>query len=421
MMERREFLTVAGEVAAFGQLRIADFGLRIAAAGAPESPIRNPQSAIRNSAFQSPTLGPETYARRLERLRAELEAQKLDLFVVEPGTTFQYLAGYNPGRSERLILLLIPVSGVPALVCPSFEVERIKRSSVIEDVRGWEEHEDPWRLVRTAGQARKPPRRRGVAAVEPSTSYQTYLGLADRLDGWQFVNGGAVSERLRVIKQPEEIALIRRAIAATEAAIAATFAQLAVGMTERDVAQLLSREMAGRGSPGGGLVQFGPSSALPHGGPSTGKLERDTVVLIDAGSRVEGYTSDITRTIWFGDAPSTEFRRVFNLVHDAQTAAMQAGKPFVTRCQDLDRLARRVITDGGYGRFFTHRLGHGMGMDGHEVPYLVEGNETRLEPGMVFTIEPGIYQLDKFGVRIEDDCVMTDGGIEVMSHRPAKV
>jgi len=306
------------------------------------------------------------------------------------------------------------VSGVPALVCPSFEVERIRRSSVIEDVRGWEEHEDPWRLV-------KPPRRRGVAAVEPSTSYRTYLGLADRLDGWQFVNGGAVSERLRVIKQPEEIALIRRAIAATEAALAATFAQLAVGVTEREVAQLLSREMASRGSPGGGLVQFGPSSALPHGGPSTGTLGRDTVVLIDAGSRVEGYTSDITRTIWFGDTPSAEFRQIFNLVHDAQTAALQAGKPFVTRCQDLDRLARKVIADGGYGRFFTHRLGHGMGMDGHEVPYLVEGNETRLEPGMVFTIEPGIYQLNKFGVRIEDDCVMTDGGIEVLSHRPAKL
>ncbi|HEX9610916.1 MAG TPA: Xaa-Pro peptidase family protein [Gemmatimonadales bacterium] len=376
--------------------------------------FRIPHSAFRIAPTQAPTFGPEVYARRLERLQAELDAHKLDLFVVEPGTTFQYFAGYNPGRSERLILLLIPVSGVPALVCPSFEVERIRRSSVIEDVRGWEEHEDPWRLV-------KPPRRRGVAAVEPSTSYRTYLGLADRLDGWQFVNGGTVSERLRVIKQPEEIALIRRAIAATEAAIAATFAQLAVGVTEREVAQLLSREMAGRGSPGGGLVQFGPSTALPHGGPSAGTLARDTVVLIDAGSRVAGYTSDITRTIWFGDTPSTEFRRVFNLVHDAQTAAMQAGKPFVTRCQDLDRLARKVIADGGYGRFFTHRLGHGMGMDGHEVPYLVEGNETRLEPGMVFTIEPGIYQLNKFGVRIEDDCVMTDGGIEVLSHRPAKL
>jgi Xaa-Pro dipeptidase len=179
--------------------------------------------------------------------------------------------------------------------------------------------------------------------------------------------------------------------------------------------------MSSRGSPGGGLVQFGPSSALPHGGPSAGQLARETVVLIDAGSRVEGYTSDITRTIWFGDAPSEEFKKVYNLVHDAQTAAIETGKPFTTQCQELDRAARKVITNGGYGQYFTHRLGHGMGMDGHEPPYMVEGNETRIEPGMVFTDEPGIYQLNKFGVRIEDDCLMTESGIEVLSHRASKL
>ena len=145
------------------------------------------------------------------------------------------------------------------------------------------------------------------------------------------------------------------------------------------------------------------------------------VVLIDAGSPVEGYASDITRTIWWGDTPSEEYKKIFNTVHDAQTAAMQFGKPFLTRCQEMDRTARKVIADAGYGQFFTHRLGHGMGMDGHEVPYLVEGNDTRLEPGMVFTVEPGIYQLGKFGVRIEDDCLMTETGLEVLSHRVAKL
>lgn len=401
-MERREFISVTGAALLVGR-----------AVGRPDGPTAR--------VAQAPSLGPETFARRIERLQAELKTRKLDLFVAEPGTNFQYLAGYNPGRSERLILLMIPVTGAPALICPSFEVERIKRNSAIAEVRGWEEQDNPWGLVKTAGREMKPARRNGVVALEPSTRYESYLHLEDRLGGWKFVNGDAVTERLRIIKSPEEIALIRRAIAATEAAIAATFAQLAVGMTERDVAQILSRDMASRGSPGGGLVQFGPSSALPHGGPSAGQLARATVVLIDAGSRIEGYTSDITRTIWFGDAPSDEFKKVYNLVHDAQSAAMQAGKPFTTQCQDLDRLARKTITDGGYGQYFTHRLGHGMGMDGHEVPYLVEGNETRLEPGMVFTIEPGIYQLGKFGVRIEDDCVMTENGIEVMSNRPAKL
>jgi Xaa-Pro dipeptidase len=414
-MERREFLAAAGLAGLGSTMRNVELGMRNdLAEPIPHSPFR-----IRHS--QSPSLGPEVFARRIERLQAELTSQKLDLFVTEPGTTFQYFARYNPGRSERLILLMVPVAGAPALICPSFEVERIRRNSVIADVRGWQEQEDPWKLVQEAGGRMKPARRTAVAAVEPGTSYQSFLRLDDSLDGWRFVNGAAVAERLRIVKAPEELALIRTAIAATEASIAATFAQLAVGMTERNVAQLLSREMASRGSPGGGLVQFGPSSALPHGGPSAGELQRNTVVLIDGGSRIEGYTSDITRTTWFGDAPSEEFKKVYNLVHDAQTAAMEAGRPFTTRCQDLDRLARKTITDAGYGQFFTHRLGHGMGMDGHEVPYLVEGNETRLEPGMVFTIEPGIYQLGKWGVRIEDDCVMGQNGIEVMSQRPPKL
>jgi len=400
-MERREFLAVTGGVV---------IGATVRTTGG---------RAVGRS--QAPTLGPAVFAQRIERLQAELKTRKLDLYVAEPSTNFQYLTGYNPGRSERLILVMVPVTGKAALICPSFEVERIKRNSAIDDVRGWEESHDPWGLVKTAGREMKPPHRNGTVAVEPSTSYQSFLHLEDKLGGWKFTDGSVVTERLRIIKSPEEIALIRRAIAATEASIAATFSQLAAGMTERDVATTLSREMASRGSPGGGLVQFGPSSALPHGGPSAGQLTRETVVLIDAGSRIEGYTSDITRTIWFGDAPSDEFKKVYNLVHDAQTAAIETGKPFTTQCQELDRAARKVISDGGYGQYFTHRLGHGMGMDGHEAPYMVEGNETRIEPGMVFTDEPGIYQLNKFGVRIEDDCLMTENGIEVLSHRPSKL
>ena len=412
-MERREFVSIAAGLAATPVVTRAAWGVR-----REEADAAAPHAARHT---QSPALTPETFARRIERLQAELKTRKLEMFVAEPSTNFQYFTGYNPGRSERLILLMVPVSGAPVLVCPSFEMERMKRNAAITDVRGWEEQQNPWKLVKKAGQEMKPAHRNGAVAVEPSTSYQSFLNLEDQLGGWKFSNGAVITERLRIIKSPEEVSLIREAIAATEASIAATFAQLAAGMTERDVATLLSREMASRGSPGGGLVQFGPSSALPHGGPSAGALQRETVVLIDAGSRVQGYTSDITRTIWFGDAPSDEFKKVYNTVHDAQTAAIENAKPFTTMCQDIDRAARKVITDAGYGQYFTHRLGHGMGMDGHEVPYMVEGNETRLEPGMVFTDEPGIYQINKFGVRIEDDCVVTESGVEVLSHRPAKL
>ncbi len=380
-----------------------------------------PRSAFDVPRSQTPTLGPPVFAQRIARAQAELKSRNLDLLTVEPSTNFQYFTSYNPGRSERLILLMIPATGAPVIVCPSFEVERIKRNTTITDARGWEEFEDPWALVAKAALQLKPRGREGIVAIEPTTSYQSYVRLVSKLRGWIPHDGAPVTERLRILKSPEEIALIRTAIAATEASIAATFSQLAVGMTERDVAALLSREMASRGSPGGGLVQFGPSSALPHGGPSAGQLARETVVLIDAGSRVEGYTSDITRTIWFGDAPADEFKKVYNIVHDAQTAAIENAKPGVTQCQQVDRAARKVITDAGYGQYFTHRLGHGMGMDGHEAPYMVEGNTLLLEPGIVFTDEPGIYQLGKFGVRIEDDCMMTANGVEVLSHRPAKL
>jgi Xaa-Pro dipeptidase len=412
MMERREFVAVLGGVAVAGRM-----------GGWADSRIDHPPiHPSANPPQQQPALGPEVFARRLDRLRAELERRKLDLFVAAPSTNFAYYTGASPGRSERLILLLVPAKGDAAIVAPSFEVERVKRASTVTDVRGWEEQDDPWKLVRTALQAMKPAHRAGQGAIEASLDYGSALRLFDVAGGnWKWQSAAPVTERLRLIKYPEEIALIRRAIEITEASIAATFAALVPGVSEREVAAKLSQEMRARGASGGGLVQFGPSSALPHGGPGGSALQKEMVVLIDAGSQVSGYTSDITRTTWFGDAPSDEFRKVFNLVHDAQTAAMALGKPFTVRCQEMDEAARQVITAGGYGPNFTHRLGHGMGMDGHEPPYLVEGNDTPLEPGMVFTIEPGIYQLEKFGVRIEDDTLVTDGGLEVLSQRPAKV
>src|SRR3989442_14710248 len=416
-MRRREFVTVAGAFATADAMRNAECGIGNWTVGRR---FRIPNTAFRIGPSQEPSLSPDVFRRRLERARGELKARGLDLLIATPSTNYEYLTGYNPGRSERLIALLLPVAGAPAIVCPSFEVERIRRHSVITELHGWEEQEDPHVLVRDTVRRLRSRSGSGTIALESSTAYQTFLRLGGALPGWKFVDAAPLTERLRVIKSPEELALLRRAIAITQDAMAATFAQLAVGATEVQVAQALSREMEQRGAPGGGLVQFGPSSALPHGGPAGPVLAREAVVLIDCGCRVGGYTSDITRTIWFGDHPSDEFREVFNVVHDAQTAAMQLGRPG-TPCEAMDRAARQVITAAGYGRFFTHRLGHGLGMDGHEPEYLVEGNTTRLEPGMVFTIEPGIYQLGKFGVRIEDDCVMTENGVEGLSNRGGKL
>ena len=209
---------------------------------------------------------------------------------------------------------------------------------------------------------------------------------------------------------------MRRAIEITEDSIASTFDRLEVGMRDRDVAKIVAEEHAKRGIDGGGLVQFGPQSALPHGGTIGTKLVPQMIVLIDAGGEFQGYTSDITRTRWFGDAPPKRFREVYNLVHAAQDAAMERVRPGVP-AQEIDRAARAVITKGGYGQYFTHRLGHGMGMDGHEPTYMVEGNTRPLQPGYVFSVEPGIYMLGTWGVRIEDDFMCTATGGELLSRR----
>jgi Xaa-Pro dipeptidase len=398
-MERREFVTVAGAVltAAGGRKDGKTAGHAVA--------FFRPSVAVQ---AQEPSLSPAAFAHRIERAQAELKTRKWDVLIATPGANYLYFTGDNPGTSERLIALIVPALGDPAIVCPAFEVDRLKAHSSVEDVRGWQEQADPYDLVKKVVRART-PRRNGTIALDASTAFAAYLDLKGALDGWKFENATAVTARLRSVKSSEEIALIQRAIAITEDALAATFAQLAVGMSERDAARLLASDMERRGAAAGdGLVQFGPSSARPH-------------VLIDCGCRIVGYTSDITRTAWFGEQPSAEFKTVYNLLYDAQTAAIELGKPLRTQCQEMDRAARRVIAEGGYGPNFTHRLGHGIGLDGHEPPYLVERNETRLEPGMVFTLEPGIYQPGKFGVRIEDDCVMTETGVAVLSHRPAKI
>jgi Xaa-Pro dipeptidase len=191
------------------------------------------------------------------------------------------------------------------------------------------------------------------------------------------------------------------------------------GMSESDVARILEEEFAKQGARGGGLVQFGPSSAFPHGAPAERRLAKGDPVLIDCGCRVRGYSSDITRTVSFGP-PSDEFRKVYATVDRAQMAGIEALKTGAAG-EDVDRAARKVIEDAGYGKYFTHRLGHGLGMDGHEPPYLVRGNRKPLSTGNVETIEPGIYIPDRFGVRIEDDYAVGVDGPRSLSVRPGEM
>lgn len=381
------------------------------------------RETLADSLFGPPTgqgvdpLPESVYRDRLDRALDLMPKYGFAALFSEPATNFAYLQRADFWRSERLIALVLPDSGQPLIVAPAFEVERVERAvGSLADVRGWEEDEDPYVIVYNALWSRGPAR----IGIEPSTRYGTVVRLQKIMKNWRFDDAGDLFTSLRIIKAEEEITLIRRAISITETSIAATFGSLEAGVTEHEVAAHLSEEMQRRGASGGGLVQFGPDSSLPHGGPTGMTLERGMPVLIDAGCRVHGYTSDITRMHFFGDEPSPQYREVFNTVLAAQSAAYEAGRPGM-ECQQLDHIARTVIKQAGYGKYFTHRLGHGMGMDGHEPPYLVNGNNRPLVPGMVFTIEPGIYLPDQWGVRIEDDFVVREDGLEVLSSRVSQI
>ena len=423
-MNRRVFLRAsalaAGGAATARVLSPVRAEAHAIAAPSPASVPTHPATNISVRSTYPPIapLGPEVFAARIERARAIMRESRADALVATSGSTnFNYLVGRGFGRSERLIAFVLPVDGPPVIVAPSFEVERVRRGARIGEVRGWEETEDPFVHV---GKALGATASVATILVEPKTEYWTAMRLQRVAPNARLADGSAAFESLRVVKSPEEIVRMRRAIEITEDSVAATFDQLQVGMRDSDVARVLAGEHAKRGIEGGGLVQFGPQSALPHGGTTSATLQPNMVVLMDAGGEFQGYASDITRTRWFGDTMPAKFREIYDVVHDAQSAAMARVRPGVA-CQEIDRAARAVITKAGYGQYFTHRLGDGMGMDEHEPAYMVEGNTLPLRPGFVFSVEPGIYLPNEYGVRIEDDFTCTENGGELLSRRAPKL
>jgi Xaa-Pro dipeptidase len=369
---------------------MAAAGAATAAAALPESLAPRPDVAPALPA----ALRPDVFRERQTKLRAAAKARGLDALVVTPSTNLAYTANVSMGRSERLTALFLLTEGPAVLLTPSFEEDNVKRGAVFDELATWKEDEDPFaQAARILAHAR-------TVGVEGSTAYATVTRLLGAAP-LQAQDAGAAFDALRMVKGPEERALLTDAARRTNLAIAATHRRLTRGVTESDAATMLEQEFRRLGVHGDGLVQFGPDAAVPHGGPGDRRLAAGDVVLIDAGCRVQGYTSDVTRTVAFG-TPADEVRRVYAVVERAQLAGIDALRAGAA-AEDVDRAARRVIEDAGYGAFFTHRLGHGLGMDGHEHPYLVRGNGAPLAAGNTVTIEPGIYLPGKFGVRIEDD------------------
>jgi len=335
---------------------------------------------------------------------------KYDALFVAPGTSLYYFTGIRWGGSERLLALVLPRTGDPIVVVPAFEEGRMREKlHFAAEVRAWQEDESPTKIAAAALADRGI--RTGRVGVEETAAFTFFDHLRSAGPGFECVSADPVTIVCRGRKSAHELELMRLACEATFDVFRAVFASLKPGMSQEDIGKLVEGGFLKMGLHGGALVLLGESAALPHGTIKPQKLKDGEVVLIDGGCTVEGYESDVTRTGIFGKAPE-KVVRVYQIVRKAQDAALDAAR--ARRLSGtVDDEARKVITDAGYGpdyRFFTHRLGHGIGLDGHEHPYLVRGSKTVLKPGMTFSNEPGIYIPGEFGMRCEDDMVIAADG-----------
>jgi Xaa-Pro dipeptidase len=364
---------------------------------------------------------------RVEEARRLMAANKIGAIMLTQGTSLTYFTAMRWGGGERLTACVMPAKGDPFFVCPAFEEDRAREQIALgpfgggkADVRTWNEDESPYALV-AAGL-----RDRGVASgtlgIEETTKHVWSDSIAKAAPQLTLVTATPVVAGCRMIKSAHEIELMRLASAATLRVYEAVYKSLASGMTQNTVSELIDQAYARVGFRGDASVQVGEYTALPHGSIQPQTIKEGTIIMIDDGCTVEGYQSDITRTFVLGKATDKQ-KRVFDIVRQAQTAALKAARPGV-RLEAIDAAARTVIADAGYGpgfKYFSHRVGHGIGLDGHEWPYLVKNNmfgweqTITAQPHMTFSDEPGVYIRGEFGVRLEDDMHITENGAELLT------
>ncbi|MGA3090685.1 MAG: Xaa-Pro peptidase family protein [Terriglobales bacterium] len=377
-------------------------------------------AALRPLGGEAKPISTEERGARQEKARQLMRQSGLSAVLLAPGTSLRYFTGIRWEGGERLFSMVLPARGEAFYVAPAFEEGRAREQIAQSpdgskpDLRVWQEDQSPY--ARVAQGLNDRGIATGTIGIEETVKFLFSDNLRKALPGATFASATPVTAGCRMIKSPNEIALMRLAAKVTLAAYEATHRSLKAGMTQRDVANLLEAAHQKLGFEGGADVQVGEFSAFPHGSVQPQGIEEGMVVMIDGGCSVEGYQSDITRTFVLGKA-SEKMKRIFDIVHQAQSAALAAARPGV-EAGSVDAAARQVITDAGYGpdyKYFAHRLGHGMGMDGHEWPYLVRGNPTKLVPEMTFSDEPGIYIRGEFGIRLEDDMHITESAAELFT------
>jgi Xaa-Pro dipeptidase len=359
----------------------------------------------------------------LKEVKSAMRKLGLDLIALNPGPTLFYVTGLSFHLMERPTVLLISRDKPPGLILPEFEAS--KADGAPFEMRLFPYGEDEasraqafLSAVEFFGKDLK------KVGVEP-LRWRYFEGhlLETAAPVWQFTSAASLLEGLRIAKQPQEIEKMRRAVSMAEQALRATMPLAKIGMSERDLASELTAQILRAGSdselPFGPIVASGPNSALPHATPSDRKLASGDLLIIDWGARYEGYVSDLTRTFAIGGV-DPELEAMFRVVRDANAAGRDAVRSGAS-CGEVDLASRRVIEQAGYGGFFTHRTGHGIGLDTHEPPYIRSGDPLVLASGMTFTIEPGIYLPGRGGARVEDDVLVTESGSESLSQVPREL
>jgi Xaa-Pro dipeptidase len=360
---------------------------------------------------------------RLDKLNASLSTGGLDSVILNPGPTLTYLTGLHFHLMERPVVLLFAKDQTPVIVIPELELQKTVGLPYELNVVTYPENPAEWdaafrKAVQTLGLDGK------RIGVEPrQLRLLEFRHVKNGAPEADFPDASDVLSGLRLRKDKAEVDAMRRAVQIAQSALEATIPSIKIGMTEREVASELVVQLLKHGSdsemPFSPIVSAGPNSANPHASPTERKLQASDLLVVDWGAAYDGYISDLTRTFAVGDVDD-EFKKIHKIVQESNAAGRAAAKPGVP-CADVDKAAREVIEKSGYGKYFTHRTGHGIGMEGHEEPYMRGDNMQLLEPGMAFTVEPGIYLPGRNGVRIEDNVVVTDTGADVLSDMPREI
>ena len=369
-----------------------------------------------HSIVSSPRNDEQIFAERLERARQAMRAQGVDVALLSLGLDMPYLTGYNAMPLERLTMLVLPANGDAVMVIPRLEAPRVQPMPNVFSLHPWNETDDPVAITAELVRSAAPSSR--VVAVGDQMWARFLVDLMPLLPGTQYRRSVDVIGSLRMRKDSAEIEALRAAGSAVDKIAAELQAgRIAlVGRTEAQVSADLSARIIAQGHDvvNFAIVAAGENAASPHHHPGSRVIQPNEIVLCDFGGTMNGYCSDITRCVYTGE-PSSEVAEAYAVLFEAEAAAVRAAT-VGTPCEEVDAVARRVITAAGFGEYFIHRTGHGIGLDAHEDPYIVSGNSLALEAGHAFSIEPGIYMPGKWGMRLEDIVVATIDGPDSMNH-----